>query len=158
MAETTENKGAEVTAESKEMAKAIAKIAYDKRGVFAYLVREVYGAVKTELEENTKADESLVKFFSEDPKDVANKIKENYPEVYDALYDIMYDSLYESMSKNIKENVLENLDVDDIDDSLKDEICDNYVRDNKDRIARDCFDDMSTYDQKDFIKDCIDDL
>ena len=143
MAETTENKGAEVTAESKETAKAIAKIAYDKRGFFAYLVREIYTTVKAEIEENTKAKEdTLAKFFDGKPEEVAEQIAELYPEVYDA----------------IKSKVIENIDEDDLDSDTKDRIAEDYIRGNEDEVARDCFNRMGNYDRRDFVKDCIDDL
>ena len=144
--EDVENKVAEhnekeVTKE-KELAKKIAELAIKKRGIFAYLVRELYIAIKEDLtggqEEQAKED-----FFAGTTADVVRKIKDEHEDVYNV----------------IKDEVIENLDVDDLDDDFKERIAHSYMDDKgNDSIARDCFGNMGSWEQKDFIKDCIDDL
>lgn len=144
--EEIENKVAENneqdTTKEQELAKKIAELAVKKRGIFAYLVRELYIAIKEDLtggqEEQAKED-----FFAGTIADVVQKIKDEHAEVYNA----------------IRDEVIENLDVDDLDDDFKERVATSYMDDKgNDAIARDCFGNMGSWEQKDFIKDCIDDL
>lgn len=128
--------------ERQELAKKIAKIVVEKRGLFAYLVRELYIVIKEDLksgqEEQAKED-----VFAGATADVVQKIKDEREDVYNT----------------IKDEVIENLDEDDLDDDFKERIAQSYMNDKgNDSIARDCFGNMGSYEQKDFIKDCIDDL
>lgn len=130
------------TTKEQELAKKIAELAIKKRGIFAYLVRELYVAIKEDLtggqEEQAKED-----FFAGTIADVVQKIEDEHAEVYNA----------------IKDEVIENLDEDDLDDDFKERIANAYMNDKgNDSIARDCFSNMASYEQRDFIKDCIDDL
>lgn len=136
-----ENNEQEVTKEQ-EVAKKIAELAVSKRGLFAYLVRELYIAIKEDLtsgqEEQTKEN-----IFDCEVAYVVQKIKDDREDVYNA----------------IKDEVIENLDVDELDDDFKERVARSYMDDKgNDSIARDCFGSMGSYEQKDFIKDCIDDL
>ena len=144
--EDVENKVAEhneqeVTKE-KELAKKIAELAVKKRGIFAYLVRELYVAIKEDLTREQEA-EAKEDFFAGTTADVVQKIKDEHEDIYNA----------------IKDEVIENLEEDDLDDDLKERIAHSYMDDKgNDFIARDCFGNMGSWEQKDFIKDCIDDL
>lgn len=131
----------EVTKE-KELAKKIAELAVKKRGIFAYLVRELYITIKEDLtsgqEEQAKED-----FFAGTTADVVQKIKDEHEDIYNA----------------IKDEVIENLNEDELDDDFKERVAHSYMDDKgNDSIARDCFGNMGSWEQKDFIKDCIDDL
>ena len=131
----------EVTKE-KELAKKIAELAVKKRGIFAYLVRELYITIKEDLTGGQEA-EAKEDFFAGTTADVVQKIKDEHAEVYNA----------------IKDEVIENLDEDELDDDFKERVAHSYMDDKgNNSIARDCFDNMGSWEQKDFIKDCIDDL
>lgn len=130
------------TTKEQELAKKIAELAVKKRGIFAYLVRELYITIKEDL---TGGQEAEVKedFFAGTTADVVQKIKDEHAEVYDA----------------IKDEVIENLDADELDDDFKERVAHSYMDDKgNDSIARDCFGNMGSWEQKGFIKDCIDDL
>ena len=136
-----ENNEQEVTKEP-ELAKKISELAVKKRGLFAYLVRELYVTILEDLmnERDTEVKED---FFDCEVAYVVQKIKDDREDVYNA----------------IKEEVIENLDVDDLDDDFKERVAHSYMDDKgNDSIARDCFNSMGGWEQKDFIKDCIDDL
>ena len=125
-----------------ELAKKIAELAVKKRGLFAFIVRELYVSIVEDLM-NEKDTEAKEDFFAGTTADVVQKIKDEHAEVYNA----------------IKDEVIENLDVEDLDDDFKERIAHSYMDDKgNDAIARDCFDNMGSWEQKDFIKDCIDDL
>lgn len=131
----------EVTKE-KELAKKIAELAVRKRGIFAYLVRELYITIKEDLTRE-KEEQAKEDFFAGTTADVVQKIKDEHADIYNA----------------IKDEVIENLDADELDDDFKENIAEDYMRDKgNDSIARDCFGNMGSWEQKDFIKDCIDDL
>lgn len=139
-----ENNEQEATQE-KELAKKIAEFTVAKRGLFAFIVRELYVSIKEDLTSGQEAEEdaSLENFFNDNMGNVVKKIREAYPDVYNA----------------IKDEVIENLDTDDLDDDFKERIATSYMEDKgNDSIARDCFGNMGSWEQKDFIKDCIDDL
>lgn len=136
-----ENNEQETTKEQ-ELAKKIAELAIKKRGIFAYLVRELYVSIKEDL---TSGQETEVKenIFDCEVAYVVQKIKDDREDVYNA----------------IKDEVIENLDVDDLDDDFKERVAKSYMDDKgNDSIARDCYNSMGSWEQKDFIKDCIDDL
>lgn len=136
-----ENNEQKVTKE-KEVAKKIAELAVKKRGIFAYLVRELYVAIKEDLTGEQEA-EAKEDFFDGTTADVVQKIKDEHAEVYNA----------------IKDEVIENLDEDELDDDFKERVASSYMENKgNDSIARDCFSNMSGWEQRDFIKDCIDDL
>ena len=136
-----ENNEQEVTKEQ-EVAKKIAELAVSKRGLFAYLVRELYIAIKEDLTGGQEA-EAEEDFFAGTTADVVQKIKDEHAEVYNA----------------IKDEVIENLDEDELDDDFKERVAKSYMDDKgNDSIARDCFNNMGSWEQRDFIKDCIDDL
>lgn len=125
-----------------ELAKKIAELAVKKRGLFAFLVRELYITIKEDL---TREQEKQAKedFFDGTTADVVQKIKDEHEDVYNA----------------IKDEVIENLDEDELDDDFKERVAHAYMDDKgNDSIARDCFGNMGSWEQKDFIKDCIDDL
>lgn len=130
------------TIKEQEVAKKIAEFAVKKRGLFAYLVRELYIAIKEDLTGGQEA-EAKEDFFAGTTADVVQKIKDEHAEVYNA----------------IKDEVIENLDEDELDDDFKERVASSYMEDRgNDSIARDCFNNMGGWEQKDFIKDCIDDL
>ena len=136
-----ENNEQETTKEQ-EIVKKIAELTVAKRGLFAFLVRELYIAIKEDL---TSGQEEQAKenIFAGTTADVVQKIKDEHAEVYNA----------------IKDEVIENLDVDDLDDDFKERVASSYMEDKgNDASARDCFGNMGSWEQKDFIKDCIDDL
>lgn len=138
-----ENNELEATQEQ-ELAKKIAELVIAKRGLFAFIVRELYVSIKEDLtsgqEAEAKAKEDI---FAGTTADVVQKIKDEHAEVYNA----------------IKDEVIENLDEDDLDDDFKERVVHSYMDDKgNDAIARDCFGNMGSWEQKDFIKDCIDDL
>lgn len=144
--EEIENKVAENneqdTTKEQELAKKIAELTVAKRGLFAFLVRELYIAIKEDLTGGQGA-EAKKDFFAGTTADVVQKIKDEHAEVYNA----------------IKDEVIENLDEDDLDDDFKERVAHSYMDDKgNDAIARDCFGNMGSWEQKDFIKDCIDDL
>ena len=130
------------TTQEQELAKKIAELAVKKRGIFAYLVRELYITIKEDL---TSGQEGQAKedFFAGTTADVVQKIKDEHEDIYNA----------------IKDEVIENLDEDELDDDFKERVAQSYMNDKgNDSIARDCFSNMGSWEQKDFIKDCIDDL
>lgn len=130
------------TTKEQELAKKIAELVITKRGLFAFLVRELYLTIKEDM---TGGQEAEVKedFFDGTTADVVQKIKDEHADIYNA----------------IKDEVIENLDEDELDDDFKERIALSYMEDKgNDLIARDCFSNMSGWEQKDFIKDCIDDL
>lgn len=139
--EDVENNEQEAVKEQ-ELAKKIAELVIKKRGLFAFIVRELYITIKEDLtggqEEQAKED-----FFDGTTADVVQRIKDEHEDIYNA----------------IKDEVIENLDADELDDDFKERIFEAYVNDKgNDSIARDCFNSMGSWEQKDFIKDCIDDL
>ena len=130
------------TTKEQELAKKIAELTIKKRGIFAYLVRELYVAIKEDLTGGQEA-EAKEDFFAGTTADVVQKIKDEHADIYNA----------------IKDDIIESLDEDDLDDDFKERVASAYMENQgNDSIARDCYNKMSGWEQKDFIKDCIDDL
>ncbi|MBO7716629.1 MAG: hypothetical protein J6S85_23890 [Methanobrevibacter sp.] len=130
------------TIKEQEVAKKIAELAVKKRGLFAFIVRELYVSIVEDLTSGQEA-EAKEDFFAGTTADVVQKIKDEHAEVYNA----------------IKDEVIENLDEDELDDDFKERVASSYMEDKgNDLIARDCFNNMGGWEQRDFIKDCIDDL
>lgn len=130
------------TVKEQELAKKIAELVIKKRGLFALIVRELYITIKEDL---TGGQEAQAKedFFDGSTADVVQKIKDEHADIYNA----------------IKDEVIESLDEDELDDDFKERVAQSYMEDKgNDSIARDCFGNMGSWEQKDFIKDCIDDL
>jgi hypothetical protein len=139
--EVVENNEQDTTKEQ-ELAKKIAELTVAKRGLFAFIVRELYVSIKEDLT-SEKEEQAKEDFFAGTTADVVQKIKDEHADIYNA----------------IKDEVIENLDEDELDDDFKERVANAYM-DGKgnDAIARDCFNNMGGWEQKDFIKDCIDDL
>ena len=168
--------------------KKIAEIAYEKRAVFAYLVREIYEKAKQdakkELEAERKDEVSVRDYLATgNLEEIANKLKNDYPDVYETIQkqgqqeetveqffennstsEIVetikdkYPSVYDCIDEQVTEYVLNNLNEYDLDDSVKEDIAQEYIDDNTEEVMRDCFSSLSDYSQRDFLKDCIDEL
>ena len=63
----------------------------------------------------------------------------------------------ETKEKFVKD-YLEDVDVDELDSDFVERVADNYIDRNSDSVLRDAYDKLSSYEQKDFIKDCIDEM
>lgn len=72
--------------------------------------------------------------------------------------DVLNRVLTSETEKQMIDAYLEDVDVDELDDDFYERVGKRYVEDNASDIVRDAYRELSSYEQKDFIKDCIDEM
>ena len=123
--------GVVVDIEREQKIKEVSRAVYD-------LMEKSFGAEKKEL-----TAEDIAKLLLEDEclrADVLDRVLTS-----------------ETKEKFVKD-YLEDVDVDELDSDFVERVADNYIDRNSDSVLRDAYDKLSSYEQKDFIKDCIDEM
>ena len=86
--------------------------------------------------------------------DIVKILNENDDLRAQVLDDVLTSETKDQMAKNY----LEDIDVDELDSDFVERVGKKYVEDNASDVLRDSYNELSSYEQKDFIKECIDDL
>lgn len=138
--EVIEKKTSDVTTEREQKIKEVA--------------RALYGVL-----ENLFTTEKTGELKAEDIIAMLQNNAELKAKVLDGMMaDDVASVLSEETKRQMIDNYLEEVDVDSLDDDFVERVGTYYVEENASDIARDSYNKLSTWEQKDFIKDCIDDL
>ena len=138
--EVIEKKTSDVVAEREQKIKEVARV--------------LYGAL-----ENLFTTEKTVDLGAEDIIALLQNNAELKAKVLDGMMaDDVASVLSEETKKQIVDKYLEDVDVDELDGDFFERVGTAYVEENASDIARDSYNKLSSWEQKDFIKDCIDDL
>lgn len=114
------------------------KIKEVSQAVYNLMEKSFGGAEKKEL----TADE-IVKILSEDE---CKRVQ--------VLDDVLTSETKDKMVKDY----LEDVDVDELDSDFVERVAKQYIENNASDVLRDSYRELDSWEQKDFIKDCIDDL